>query len=107
MAFLSQYVPILKDHFENSPRNINATYVSNTIENELIAALYHNMIEKLKKELQTCTYFSIMMDEATSSDSGRKEILVNIYRPYTDSTDAETLFQILLIGIAKVGLTSD
>ena len=46
-----------------------------------------------------------MIDEAMSSDSGRKEIFVNIDR--TDSTDAETLFQILLNGIAKVGLTSD
>ena len=60
VAFLSRYVPVLRDHFVNSPRN--ATYVSNTIENELIAALYHNMIEELKKELQTCTYFSIYND---------------------------------------------
>ena len=115
---LSQYDPVLKEHFQNSPRN--ATYVSNTIQNELIGALYQNMIEELKKKFQTATYFSIMMDEA--SDSGRKEQvsivvryvdmdfviqerLVNIER--TDSTDAETLFQILLNSIAKVGLTVD
>lgn len=73
------------------------------------------MIEELKKELQTASCFSIMMDEA--SDSGRKEQvsvivsfvtqerLVNI--EHTDSTDAETLFQILLNSIAKVGLTTD
>ena len=115
---LSQYDPVLKEHFQSSPRN--ATYISNTIQNELIAALYQNMIEELKKELQTATCFSIMMDEA--SDSGRleqvsvvvryvdvafviQERLVNI--ECTDSTDAETLFQILLSSIAKVGLTFD
>ena len=36
----AQYDPVLKEHFQNSPRN--AIYVSNTIQNELIAALYQN-----------------------------------------------------------------
>lgn len=101
---LSQYDPVLKEHFQSSPRN--ATYVSSTIQNELIAALYQNMIEELKKEFQIATCFSIMMDEA--SDSGHKEQmsvvvryvdvafviqerLVNIER--TDSTDAEHCFK--------------
>ena len=55
---LAQYDPVLKEHFQYSPRN--ATYVSNTIQNELIAALYYNMIEELKKEFQAATCFSIM-----------------------------------------------
>ena len=77
------------------------------------------MIEELRKELQSATCFSVMMDEA--SDFGHKEQvsviryvdnnffiqerLVNIEQ--TDSTDAESLFQIMLRSFSKVGLTTD
>ena len=37
-SLLAQYDPVLKDHFQNSPKN--ATYTSMGIQNELIAALY-------------------------------------------------------------------
>ena len=54
---LAKYDPVLSNHFQNSPKN--AMYVSNTIQNELITALYQNMIEELKKELQSAMCFSI------------------------------------------------
>ena len=90
------------------------------IQNELIGALYQNLIKELKNELTTANSFSVMMDEA--SDFGRKEQvsvvlryvdtdyviqerLVNI--ECTDSTDAESLVQILLGSLSKVGLTTD
>ena len=112
------YDPVLKDHFRTAAKN--ATYTSMIIQNELIAALYRNLIEELKKELDTATSFSVMMDEA--SDFGRKkqvsvvlryvdtdyviqERLVNV--EHTDSTDAESLVQILLTSLSKVGLTTE
>ena len=78
------------------------------------------MIKELKKELTTANSFSVMMDEA--SDFSRKEQvsvvlryvdtdyviqerLVNI--ECTDSTDTESLVQILLGSLLKVGLTTD
>ena len=56
---------------QNSPRN--ATYTSMGIQNELIATLYRNLIEELRKELDAATSFSVhvLMDEA--SDFGHHE----------------------------------
>lgn len=51
---LAQYDPVLSDHFQNGPKN--ATYVSNTIQNELIAALYQNIIEERTKERTSVCY---------------------------------------------------
>ena len=76
---LSKYDPVLRNHFQNSPKNV--LYVSNAIQNELITALYHNMIEELKKKLQFAVCFSVMMDEA--SDFGHKEQVSVIIR-YVD-----------------------
>lgn len=115
---LAQYDPVLQDHFENSPRN--ATYTSMGIQNELIAALYRSVMEELKKELAIATSFSVIMDEA--SDYGHKEqvsvVLRYVDADYviqerlvnlepTDSTDAESLVQVLLGSLSKVGLTTD
>ena len=115
---LSKYDPVLRNHFQNSPKN--ALYVSNTIQNELITALYHNMIEELKKELQSAMCFSVMMDEA--SDFGHKEQVSVIIRyvdkdfiiqerlvniDHTDSTNADSLLQIMLNSFSRVGLTTD
>ena len=75
-----QYDPGLREHFQTCPKN--ATYISNTIQNELIAALYQNMIEELKRELSTASCFSVMMDEA--SDFGRKE-QVSVVVQYVDA----------------------
>ena len=47
-SLLAQYDPVLMDHFQNSHKN--ATYTSMGIQNELIAALYRNLIEELKKK---------------------------------------------------------
>ena len=115
---LAQYDPVLKDHFQTSPKN--ATYTFMVIQNDLIAALYRNLIEELKKELDTATSFSVIMDEA--SDFGRKEQVSVVLRyvdtdyviqerlvdiEHTDSTDAESLVQILLSSLLKVGLTTE
>lgn len=78
------------------------------------------MIEQLKKELNTATSFSVIMDEA--SDFGHKEQvsvvfqyvdtdyviqerLVNI--ECIDSTDADSLVQLLLSSLSKVAQTTD
>ena len=117
-TLLARYDPVLSDHFQNSPRNATYTYMG--IQNQLIAALYRNLIEELRKKLDAATSFSVLMDEA--SDFGHheqvsvvlryvdteyviQERLVNIER--TGSTDAESLVQILLISLSKVGLTTD
>ena len=115
---LAKYDGLLKAHFEDGPRN--ARYTSMTIQNDLISAIYHNMISLLKEEFSGIVYFSIMMDEA--SDLSHKEQVSIVVRyvdsqyviqerlvdvESTDSTTAEALFQILLKGLSKVGLTTD
>ena len=52
------------------------------IQNELIAALYRNLIEEHKKELNTATSFSVIMDEA--SDFGHKK-QVSVVLRYVDT----------------------
>ena len=91
-----------------------------TIQNDLISAVYQNMISLLKEELSAISYFSVMMDEA--SDLSHKEQVSIVVRyvdsqyviqerlvdvESTDSTTAEALFQILLRSLSKVGLTTD
>ena len=115
---LAKYDGLLKAHFEDGPRN--ARYTSMTIQNYLISAIYHNMISLLKEEFSGIVYFSIMMDEA--SDLSHKEQVSIVVRyvdsqyviqerlvdvESTDSTTAEALFQILLKGLSKIGLTTD
>ena len=68
-TLLARYDPVLSDHFQNSPRN--ATYTSMGIQNELIAALYRNIVEELRKELDTATSLSVLMNKA--SDVGHHE----------------------------------
>ena len=102
---MAEYDTLLKDH--NSPRN--ATYVSNTIQNQLITAIYQNLLQELKQDIGVANCYSVMMDEA--SDCGHQEQvsiviryvdcnfviqerLVNLVN--TSSTDAESLYQILL-----------
>ena len=78
------------------------------------------MISFIKEELSGISYFSVMMDEA--SDLSHKEQVSIVVRyvvshytiqerlidvECTDSTNAEALFQILLKGLSKVGLTTD
>ena len=70
--------------------------------------------------MDTATSFCVMMDEA--SDFGRKEQVSVVLRyvdtdyviqerlvnvEHTDSTDAESLVQILLTSLSKVGLTTE
>ena len=90
------------------------------IQNELIAALYRNLIEEHMKELNTATIFSVIMDEASDfghnkqvsvvlqyvdTDYVIQERLVNI--ECTDSTDADSLVQLLLSSLSKVTQTTD
>lgn len=78
------------------------------------------MIEQLKKELNTATSFSVIMDEA--SDFGHKEqvsvVLRYVDTDYViqerlvnieciDSTDADSLVQLLLSSLSKVVQTTD
>jgi len=91
-----------------------------TIQNDIISAIYQNMIPLLKEEFSEISCYSIMMDEA--SDLSHKEqvsVAIRYVNSHyviqerlidvesTDSTSAEALFQILLKSLSKVGLTGD
>ena len=71
----------LKHHLETAPRN--ATYVSKTIQNEMITTVGAIIVNNLSQEIRDSKYFSIMSDEAV--DLSNKENLSVVIR-FLDST---------------------
>lgn len=62
---------VLANYFANGPRN--ATYLSNTIQNEIIEVLGTYIQDKIVAEINAAGAFSLLADEA--SDSSNKEQL--------------------------------
>ena len=71
----------LKHHLETAPRN--ATYISKTIQNEMITTVGAIIVNNLSQEIRDSKYFSIMSDEA--ADISNKENLSVVIR-FLDST---------------------
>jgi len=67
---------VLEEHLQNSARN--ATYISKTIQNEMITTLGKYIIDNLSREIRECKYFSILADEA--ADVSNKENLSIVLR---------------------------
>ena len=72
---------VLEEHLQNAPRN--ATYVSKTIQNEMIAVVGKFITDHLSREIRESRYFSILADEA--ADVSNKENLSVVIR-YVDET---------------------
>ena len=66
----------LKHHLESAPRN--ATYVSKTIQNEMITTVGAIILNNLSQEIRDSKYFSIMSDEV--ADISNKENLSVVIR---------------------------
>ena len=71
----------LKHHLETAPRN--ATYISKTIQNEMITTVGAIIVNNLSQEIRDSKYFSTMSDEA--ADISNKENLSVVIR-FLDST---------------------
>ena len=71
----------LQHHLETAPRN--ATYISKTIQNEMIATVGAIIVNNLSQEIRDNKYFSIMSDEAL--DISNKENLSVVIR-FLDSS---------------------
>ena len=61
----------LKQHLDTAPRN--ATYISKTIQNEMITTVGAHISNNLTQEMRSSKYFSVMADEA--ADISNKENL--------------------------------
>ena len=72
---------VLQEHFETASRN--ATYVSKTIQNEMITTAGKYIKDQLTAEIRASKYFSVIADEAT--DVSNKENLSLVIR-FVDST---------------------
>lgn len=72
---------VLQEHFETASRN--ATYVSKTIQNEMITTAGKYIKDQLSAEIRASKYFSVIADEAT--DVSNKENLSLVIR-FVDST---------------------
>ena len=70
----------LKNHMENAPRN--ATYMSKTIQNELIKCSGDVILDKIIPDVKKAIYYSIIADEA--HDKSNKE-LMSVCLRYFDS----------------------
>ena len=73
---------ILAKHLKNAPRN--ATYLSKTIQNELIQVVGNSIRNKIINDIKTAKFFSILADEVT--DCSNKEQLSLAIR-FVDSVD--------------------
>ena len=71
----------LQHHLKTAPRN--ATYISKTIQNEMITTVGAIIVNNLSQEIRDSKYFSIMSDEA--ADISNKENLSVVIR-FLDST---------------------
>ena len=71
----------LQHHLKTAPRN--ATYISKTIQNEMITTVGAIIVNNLSQEIRESKYFSIMSDEA--ADISNKENLSVMIR-FLDST---------------------
>ena len=71
----------LQHHLETAPRN--ATYISKTIQNEIITTVGAIIVNNLSQEIRDSKYFSIMSDEA--ADISNKENLSVVIR-FLDSS---------------------
>ena len=71
----------LQHHLETAPRN--ATYISKTIQNEIITTVRAIIVNNLSQEIRDSKYFSIMSDEA--ADISNKENLSVVIR-FLDSS---------------------
>ena len=75
----------LQHHLETAPRN--ATYISKTIQNEMITTVGAIIVNNLSQEIRDSKYFSIMSDEA--ADISNKENISVVIR-FLDSTKTVT-----------------
>ena len=69
----------LQQHLKTAPRN--ATYISKTIQNEIITTMGKYTLSNLSREIGESKYFSVMADEAAviSNKENLAVINVNVY----------------------------
>ena len=79
---------ILKEHLKSS--SSRATYISKTIQNDLIMACGEYIRDMILEEVQSCRFFSIIADEAT--DSSNREQLSIVLRFVDDKMDVREEF---------------
>ena len=65
---------VLQDHFKNASRN--ATYRSETIQNEIIDCCGHHIRQIIINEVKEATYFSVLADEAQDVSNEEQTPLV-------------------------------
>jgi len=80
IQLLSRYDPILRNHFDNGPKN--AQYTSNHIQNDLITSIYNVLKQSIKTKIHQ-KWISIIADE--TSDVRHHEELAVLVR-YFDTT---------------------
>ncbi|XP_057317074.1 zinc finger MYM-type protein 1-like [Hydractinia symbiolongicarpus] len=74
--------PALKEHMSNCAKN--ATYLSKTIQNELLSLIAKNIVTQVVAQIKRSKYFSVLGDEAV--DISNKEQMPVVLR-YIDSKD--------------------
>lgn len=84
VQFRAQTDTILANHLKNAPRN--ATYLSKTIQNELIQVVGNSIRKKIINDIKAAQFFSILADEVT--DCSNQEQLSLAIR-FVDSGDCE------------------
>lgn len=109
----------LQQHLDTAPRN--ATYISKTIQNEMIETVGAHILNDLSQEIRNSKYFSVMADEA--ADISNKENVSVVIR-FLDTTKTireefigyyiceegltgEAIKDIITAAVANLGLTME
>ena len=90
IGFLSKYDKFLYDHLQFCKLNRNAnTYLSNTIQNEILDYVGFSLKEKLKRDILTSKYYTIIIDSTPDISKLDQYALVLRYVKILDSENIE------------------
>ena len=85
---ISKYSPLLKKHLEN-PKQKNATYVSATIQNEVINIIGNDIILRhIINKVKSAKYYAVLADEVSSHN---KEIMAACVRYISEDSGQQEI----------------
>lgn len=94
---------ILSDHLQNMAAN--ATYLSATIQNEMIEIIGESILDAIRENVGTAGIFSVLMDETTDA-SHTEQVSIMVRFVDKNATDEANIVNERLIGIVSATQTT-
>lgn len=111
---VARYDTVLANHLKQGGGRGSTTYLSNTVQNELLECCYSVYQDEIMKQIKDAQFLAIMADETTDTSQTTQLVIVfrylfnnqireqfwGFFNP--ESTDAEGISKVLLKELAKV-----